>query len=211
MPRKPKTQPSPDDAAAVPVPEPAAPDEAAVPPRRGRKVKAAALSFASPPAADVGSPAPDDAGADAPKAGPAKAPGRKGQGRKPRQAAGGEAAPSLQDGATGPRDQAPREPKAGTSPDLGGDDMPMAAAASQAEAAADRDPVSPASEAAQSVPETGASAPAEPAARWDRTTDRVRFDWLVIERTAARGGPNQAIAKLLVAARAEDAQSRWPF
>ena len=207
MARKPKTQPSPDATAAVPAPEPAAPDEAAAPARRGHKAKAAALSFASPPASDFGSPAPDDAGAGLPKAGLTKAPGRKGQGRKPRQAAGGEAAPSIQDGATGPRDQAPREPKAGTSPDLGGDDVPMAAAASRAETAADRDPVSPAGEAAQSVPETGASTPAEPAARWDRTTDRVQFDWPAIERTAARGGPNQAMAKLL----AEGARSRWPF
>jgi len=39
----------------------------------------------------------------------------------------------------------------------------------------------------------------------------VRFDWPAIERVAAQGGPNQAMAKLLVAARAEGAQSRWPF
>jgi len=39
----------------------------------------------------------------------------------------------------------------------------------------------------------------------------VRFDWSAIERTAAQEGPNQGMAKLLVAARAEGANSRWPL
>ncbi len=39
----------------------------------------------------------------------------------------------------------------------------------------------------------------------------VRFDWPEIERTAAQEGPNQGMAKLLVAARAEGANSRWPL
>ncbi len=53
--------------------------------------------------------------------------------------------------------------------------------------------------------------PAQPAARWDPALDGVSFDWPAIERTAARDGPNQAMAKLLVAARAEGANSRWPL
>ncbi len=53
--------------------------------------------------------------------------------------------------------------------------------------------------------------PAQPAAHWDRATGTVRFEWAEIERTAAQSGPNQAMAKLLVAARAEGANSRWPF
>ncbi len=53
--------------------------------------------------------------------------------------------------------------------------------------------------------------PAKPTAQWDRATDTVRFDWAEIERTASQDGPNQAMAKLLVAARAEGANSRWPF
>ena len=218
MARKPKTQTSPDNTVAVPAPEPAAPDEAAAPARRGRKPKVAALSFASPAAGDVGSPALDDAGADAPKAGPAKALGRGGPGRKPKQAAGAEAAPSIRDSAAEPRDQAPREPEAEASSDLTRDDAPAAAAAPQAEAAADsgpiqpdRDPVSSTNEAAEAVPEAGAYFPAAPAARWDRTTDRVQFDWPAIERVAAQSGPNQAMAKLLVAARAAGAGPRWPF
>jgi len=39
----------------------------------------------------------------------------------------------------------------------------------------------------------------------------VRFDWPAIERTASQDGPNQGMAKLLIAARAEGANSRWPL
>jgi len=39
----------------------------------------------------------------------------------------------------------------------------------------------------------------------------VQFDWPAIEQVAAQDGPNQGMAKLLVAARAEGGQSRWPF
>ena len=53
--------------------------------------------------------------------------------------------------------------------------------------------------------------PQKPAAQWDRATDTVRFDWPEIESTASHAGPNQAMAKLLVAARAEGANSRWPL
>ena len=56
-----------------------------------------------------------------------------------------------------------------------------------------------------------APASAKPAAHWDRVTNMVQFDWPAIERTAAQDGPNQAMAKLLVAARAEGANSRWPL
>ena len=57
----------------------------------------------------------------------------------------------------------------------------------------------------------GGSEPLPPAAWWDRASDRVRFDWPAIERTASQEGPQQAMAKLLVAARAEGAHSRWPL
>lgn len=56
-----------------------------------------------------------------------------------------------------------------------------------------------------------ASAASKPAAQWDRTTDTAHFDWSEIERTASQQGPNQIMAKLLIAARAEGANSRWPF
>ena len=63
---------------------------------------------------------------------------------------------------------------------------------------------------------SGASGPdapeaRRPAASWDRATDTVHFDWAEIERTAAQDGPNQAMGKLLVAARAEGANARWPL
>ncbi len=217
MARKPKTQPSPDAAAAVAVPEPARSNEAATPARRGRKPKAAALSFASP-SASVGSPAMDDAGSDAPKTGPTKTPGRRGPGRKPKQAAGTEIAPAIPHDASGLEGQASRHLETETIPDLIEDDTQTAAAVSQAEAAAGSDPVQldvvpgrSGDEAAQPSPEAGASVPAKPAAHWDRATDRVQFDWPAIELATAQGGVNQGVAKLLVAARAEGAQSRWPF
>lgn len=67
------------------------------------------------------------------------------------------------------------------------------------------------SKATQSVSEAEAPIPAAPAARWDQATDRVQFDWPAIKRVAAQGGLDQGMAKLLVAARAEGASSRWPF
>ena len=72
-------------------------------------------------------------------------------------------------------------------------------------------PASATSDAASPVSSQNVAAPAQPAAQWDRATDTVRFDWAVIERTASQDGPNQAMAKLLVAARAEGANSRWPL
>ena len=66
-------------------------------------------------------------------------------------------------------------------------------------------------DAVPTSPHSDMSPPAVPAARWDEASDRVSFDWPAIERTAAQGGPNQAMAKLLIAARAEGARSRWPF
>ena len=203
MARKPKTQPSP---------------EAAAPVRRGRKPKAAALSSARPSAAGSGDPATVDAGADVPQAGPAKAPGRKGPGRKQKQTVGVEVALAAPDDATAPQGQTPDHPEAEAIQDPTGDDAPAAAAASQADAAAHSGLALPdlgsggsADGTAQPSPEEGAPVPARPAAQWDRTADTVRFDWPTIERVAAQGGPNQGMAKLLVAARAEGARSRWPL
>ncbi|MGI4952353.1 MAG: hypothetical protein ACRYGM_11140 [Janthinobacterium lividum] len=49
------------------------------------------------------------------------------------------------------------------------------------------------------------------AVRWDVETGTATFDWPAIEQVAGTPGPNQAMAKLLLAARAEGANSRWPF
>jgi hypothetical protein len=74
----------------------------------------------------------------------------------------------------------------------------------------------PAGQAALAGAELAASAQGGPqhtktAAEWDRATDRVTFDRPAIEQVAAHDGPNQGMAKLLIAARAEGANSRWPF
>ena len=55
------------------------------------------------------------------------------------------------------------------------------------------------------------SSPGPAAARWDPATGTAKFDWPTIEQVAATDGPNQAMARLLLAARAEGANSRWPF
>ena len=195
MARKPKTQPSPD----FPTP-----DKATAPARRGRPSKAATPSPGLPVAASAGDPAMNDAG-------PAKAPGSRGLGRKPKQAAGAETVPAVLDEAAGPQGQSSPQPGAEATPDLIEDDAPTAAAVRQADAAADGDPIQPDLDPGSSADEAGASGPAKPAANWDRTTDRVQFDWPAIEQAAAQDGVNQGMAKLLVAARAEGAQSRWPF
>ncbi len=61
------------------------------------------------------------------------------------------------------------------------------------------------------APAADATTASKPAAQWDHSTDTAHFDWPEIERTASEQGPNQVMAKLLIAARAEGANSRWPF
>ncbi len=75
--------------------------------------------------------------------------------------------------------------------------------------ASDRDQNAAAAESATEA--TPMPAASKPAAQWDRTTDTAHFDWSEIERTASQQGPNQVMAKLLLAARDEGANSRWPF
>ena len=55
------------------------------------------------------------------------------------------------------------------------------------------------------------SSPEPSAAHWDPATGIASFDWPTIEQVAATDGPNQAMARLLLAARTEGANSRWPF
>jgi len=63
-----------------------------------------------------------------------------------------------------------------------------------------------------STDQTPAAAEAQAsAAHWDTATGTATFDWSAIEHVAASEGPNQAMARLLLAARAEGANSRWPF
>jgi len=89
--------------------------------------------------------------------------------------------------------------------------LSMAGPGSGGAADMDAQPRTPTSDPPRSSRSLDTSVTSKPAARWDKATDAVRFDWPEIERTAAQPGPNQGMAKLLVAARAEGANSRWPF
>ncbi len=145
-------------------------------------------------------------------------PGRRGPNRRPKQSAAAAIAPVSQNGAVGKRGRKSRQPEAETTLDLVEDDAATAPAVSQAEAPASSDPVQPDVDpdrsgggSQQPLQDLGAPAPVKSAAQLDRTTDTVRFDWLAIEQIAAAAGPNQGMAKLLIAARAEGANSRWPL
>ena len=172
------------------------------PARRGRKPKAAASPepLAMVNSDDAGGT--DTAGATSDMATMEDMPVRRRPGRPRQQAA--ELSASPQEDA----DSQP-EPDAGRSgalitPAPAGDDAMIAEMAYPVSADVGSDAAPP-----SSYQDT--AHPAQPAAHWDRATDTVRFRWAEIERTAAQSGPNQAMAKLLVAARAEGANSRWPF
>ena len=219
MARKPKGARS-NDFASSPEEVLAALSDAPAPVRQGCKPKAAALPK---PLATMDSDDAVGGGADADGsiANPIAVAVRKRPGPKPKQQAGGDAAAPLRKGAgakSGPRARA-----SNATPE------PMSAADSRLDAGTDGqqnqqqqrrgpEPATPepasasaASNAAPSGSSQNAAASAPPAAQWDRATDTVRFDWAEIKRTASQDGPNQVMAKLLVAARAEGATSRWPL
>jgi hypothetical protein len=191
----------------------AALSDAPTPARRGRKPKAAA----SPePLATMGS---DDAAAGI--ANPVAAPVRKRPGPKPKQRAGRDAAAPLPKGARAKPGRKARTSVASPEPISAADGKPDAGTdgqQDQQEQLRSYEPGTPeptsasaASNAAASSSSQNAATSAQPAAHWDRAADTVRFDWVEIERTASQDGPNQVMAKLLVAARAEGANSRWPL
>ena len=192
MARKPKSAPSIEPELSVNEPQPS-PDETPVPARRGRKKALAAISDPAPAAAAPALPM-----TDSPPAQRRKSPGRR------------KAAPqSLIDQAL---EQQPKPDMASSGPAAepasSGDDTMIAEMAypvSTGDASA-----APATKAKPRSLSHDAQ-PAKPAAQWDRATDTVQFDWPEIERTASQDGPNQVIAKLLIAARAEGANSRWPL
>ena len=204
MARKPKAASSNEPAIPVGDPLPALSD-AAAPVRRGRKPKAEVLPE---PLAVMDS---DDAAgstvdADGTIADPIAAPIRKRPGPKPKPRAGAIEAAPLQEDAEAKPGWTARVPDA--TPEL----MPAANDAPHVEPATlETVPSLTASEVASPGPGQNAATAAQPAAHWDRATDTVRFEWAAIEQTAAQDGPNQAMAKLLVAARAEGANSRWPL
>jgi hypothetical protein len=219
MARKPKAARS-NDFASYPEEVLAALSDAPAPARRGRKPKAAA----SPePLATMDS---DDAtggstDADGSIADPVAAPLRKRPGRKPKQQASAVEAVPLLHSAEATSGQKAQAPDAAPEPMSAADrrlDAGTDGQQDQQEQLRGPEPATPeptsasaASNTAPSGSSQNAAASAKPAAQWDRATDTVRFDWTEIERTASQDGPNQVMAKLLVAARAEGANSRWPL
>ena len=219
MARKPKAARS-NDFASSPEEVLAALSDAPAPVRRGRKPKAAASPA---PLATMDS---DDAGAgsadaDSTIADPIAAPVRKRPGPKPKQRAGGDAAAPLRKVARAKLGRKARASDATPEPMSAADSRPDVGTDGQQDqqdqlrgpelATPEPAPTLAISDAAPSGSSQNAATSAQPAAQWDRTADTVRFDWAEIERTASQDGPNQVMAKLLVAARAEGATSRWPF
>jgi len=198
----------------------AALSDAPAPLRRGRKPKAAA---SAEPLATMDS---DDAvggsaDADGSIAGPVAAPLRRRPGPKPGQRAGAAKVAPLQEDAVvkSGRDasvsHATAEPMPVADDKL---DAGMDGQQSRPQQVHGHKPVTPegtsrsgSSDAASAASNQDGATSSQPAAHWDRDTDTVRFEWLEIERAAAQAGPNQVMAKLLVAARAEGANSRWPL
>jgi len=216
MARKPKTASSNEPATSIDVALPAL-SGAAAPIRRGRKPKTDVLPE---PLAMMDS---DDAvggavDADASISDPIAAPVRKRPGPKPKQRAGGAEAAPLRSGAEAKPGRNARAPAVNPEPMPAIDDAPHAEVAGRQEQAHNRElatletaPASAASDAAPTGSGQNMATSAKSAAHWDRDTDTVRFEWAEIEQTAAQDGPNQVMAKLLVAARAEGANSRWPL
>lgn len=183
-------------------------------PRRGRKAKLAEASAAQMSAVDAFFPGgADDVGASDTDPTPNELI-KAGRGRKPK------AQPSAE-----PLTTADAVADAIGSPTTDGGDAVENEAASNEVATPESEPPSvppspkrrgPQKRAETPSPvstETGAvpSPSATPAARWDAETGTATFDWPSIEKVAAAEGPNQTMAKLLLAARAEGANSRWPF
>jgi len=217
MARKPKNQPSTAPAPALPAEKVAAMIETLAPAHRGRKATAASLPEL-PSMADSRDMAAGSVEADVRSADPIKAPGRKAIGHKPKPSAPAAVAATLQANAGGRRGPKPRKAKAEATPDAVDDGVPGSEALPHAESAASGNLAPPSAardlssdDAHHPLPGLDAPAPAKPAAYWDRATNAVQFDWPAIEQTASHEGPNQGMAKLLVAARAEGANSRWPL
>jgi len=218
MARKPKNQPSTAAASALPAEKVAAMIETLAPARRGRKATAAASLPELPSTMDSGDMAADSVEAEMGVVDPIKAPGRKAVGPKAKPSAPAAVAAALQANAGGRRGPKPRKAKAEATPDPVEDGVSGSEALPHADSAASGNLAPPSAardlssdDAHQPLPGLNAPAPAKPGAYWDRATNAVQFDWPAIEQIASHEGPNQGMAKLLVAARAEGASSRWPL
>ncbi len=216
MARKPKIAPNTEATATISGQKRAAKDVTPVSVSKGRKPEAASRMPELATAVESGHAAAEGVDVAVHAADTRDTPGRGRQGRMPKQAAGTAAAPLLQEDAKGRQGRKSIQPEAELKPT--GADAPKAEVIAPIEIAADSDAAPPVTdagaptiEAAPSSSSPDTSVPSKPAAHWDRAADTVRFDWPEIERTASQEGPNQGMAKLLVAARAEGANSRWPL
>ncbi len=219
MARKPKADSS-NDFATSPEQVLAVLSDAPAPVRRGRKPKTAA-----PPEPLAMMDSDDAVGgtadADGSIADPVAAPMRKRPGPKPKQRAGAAEAAPPQDDVDAKSGREAQAPDAAPEPMSATDGRPVAEAdgqQDQEEQVPGNEPATPepalastASDTAPPASSQNAATSAQPAAHWDRATDTVRFNWAEIEHTASQDGSNQVMAKLLVAARAEGANSRWPL
>ncbi len=218
MARKPKVAPVADAPQAAVGAELPFMDDAPAPARRGRKPKAAAALPEPATEADSSSVAANAATANATDTEEGDAPGRAQRGRKPKQRTDDGAMSLPQDDAHEQLEAEAHQHEAAAEPaPAEGDPLiaemafPIGDAESSDASSGDVAPGNSADEIVSPSPGVETAARAKPAAQWDRATDTVQFDWPEIERTASEDGPNQAMAKLLIAARAEGANSRWPL
>ncbi len=226
MARRPKANPTAYPAIAEK--QPSAMSDAPAPTRRGRKPAAASPQSLSPQslATAENGIAVSDAGAVNAEA--VNVPVRGRPGPKPKHSTGAVPASPLQKEAkpaNGRRGRKPHQAEPATGPVPVSGHAPTPEFAGQGREAVSNDdagqdagpskpdagPSKPSGEMALPSPGLGSRVPTTPAAQWDQATDTVRFDWPAIERTASQDGPNQGMAKLLIAARAEGANSRWPL
>lgn len=193
-------------------------DGATAPIRRGRKPKLTAI----PPKVTV-APSGDNAAVNAIAAGGRAAdieapPARRRPGPKPRQRVEMAETAPLRTASVKPgrRARAPMPPASDTAPASSHQTIPALVSSPTSASDSVSGALLPGrgqaagQDATRSIASESADL-AQPAAQWDRATDAVRFDWTAIQQTASREGPNQVLAKLLVAARAEGANSRWPL
>lgn len=218
MARKPKAAPASDAPPPAAVTNLARMDGAPAPARRGRKPKAAAASPEPDTTVDTSTAATDAVASDVTDMDEGDAPVRARRGRQPKQRADDAATSRPQDDAPEQPEAEAHQPEAAAEPAPTEGDVliaemafPIGDAESGDASPSDIDTGNAADEAVPPSPGVDTAARTKPAARWDRATDTAQFDWPEIERTAAQDGPNQAMAKLLIAARAEGANSRWPL
>ena len=224
MARKSKAAPVADVAQVVASAAPTISDDAPAPVRRGRKPKSATMSPQPANIVDNGDAAARTVAAvaaDTASMDEGDQPIRARPGRKPKQPINDAATLLPQDHAQEQPDASMDQPETAQPAPDGGDVLMAEMDVHSADGIADAEssntssgnvgPDTATDDAVPLLPGLETAARAKPAAHWDRVTDAVQFDWAEIERTASQDGPNQAMAKLLVAARAEGANSRWPL